>query len=589
MIWDGRWFWVHLGHPGRLWLLVGLVPLAAWSIRGGRRRLRDWLALGQSGRPARDGSTFWLAAMGFLILALAQPRWGRTPGSEPPSGHDVVLCVDVSRSMAAEDAVPDRLGVAIASGLGLLKILDDEPGHRASVVAFAGRAAIRCPLTSNLDAAAEALGALHPGEVQPGGTDLGAALEASAGSFDDEEHAEGRTIVVLSDGEDHPGSWPGVLARLEDSGIIVHAVAIGDPERGHPVPSPLTVRSKPSPETPPETRRNDEALRAIAKATGGAFLPIGLVSVDLGTLYRERIAPMARRRRDEIRPPERTERFPIFILASLTVGLAGSWPGRVRRKWARLSVIATSIALMALGAGPSADSPQRLVEKGRTAFQAGQFEEALGAFDRAIALKPDSAIPRYDSGATLFQLRRYPEAIVRYEEARSRGDGGLATKIDYALGNAHLALGEVPEALAHYDACIASDWPGAAFDAVRGYATENRAFAVSRTPPIPDESGGGSPDSSRPNRPRPPRGGGPDSPSDPGPTSSDSNPPGPPQGGASTPSKSGDLPGEETEDRPPGQTPEDRLDAALREIREARERRPTEDGLRSSDRPWKDW
>ncbi|WP_435005404.1 VWA domain-containing protein [Tundrisphaera lichenicola] len=588
MSWQGPWFWIDLGHPGRLWLLVGLLPLVLWSIRGGRRRLRDWAALGQSGKPTRDGATFWLAAMGLLILALAQPRWGRVAGSEQPEGHDVVLCVDVSRSMAAEDAVPDRLRVAIESGLGLLRALDAEPGHRASVIAFAGRAAVRCPLTSDLDAAAESLRALRPGEVQPGGTDLGTALEAAAGTFDEEDHAEGRTIVILSDGEDHPGSWPRALARLADSGIIVHAVAVGDPDQGHPVPANPASPARANAPPPPETRRTDEHLRAIARETGGAFVPIGLVPVDLGKLYRERIAPMARRKRDEIRPPERVERFPIFLLAALGIGLAGSWPVRARKRWDRLPLIAVSIAAMSLGAGPGSSTPGGLIESGRTAFKNGKFEEALGSFVRAIDLRPGAAIPRYDAAAALFQLRRYREAIVRYEEARERGDGGLATKIDYALGNAYLALGEVPEALAHYDACIDSKWPGLPFDAVRRDAAENRAFAVAQSPPPPEDAGGESRDESKRGRPSPPQGGGPDSPDDPD-TSPGPNPPAQQSGGTSTPSKTGSQPGEEGEDRPSSRSPEDRLDDALRDIRDARDRGPTEDTPRSSDRPTKDW
>ena len=157
----------------------------------------------------------------------------------------------------------------------------------------------------------------------------------------------------------------------------------------------------------------------------------------------------------------------------------------------------------AIGAGPAAGSPGGLVASGRAAYDAGRFAEALGAFERAIALGPAAAVPRYDSAATLFQLGRYPEAIARYQEARDRGDPGLATKIDYALGNAQLALGEIPEALAHYDACLASTWPGPAFDAVRRDAAENRAFAASRTPPPPDEPGGAPAKASRtgPDRP----------------------------------------------------------------------------------------
>src|SRR6185437_9839580 len=119
----------------------------------------------------------WLGAMVCLVLALAQPRWGRSAIGPMPPGHDVILAVDVSRSMAAEDAVPDRLGLAVEAAESLLKALGRERGTRVGLVAFAGRGVLRCPLTENLGAVVDALDRLRPGDVRPGGTNLGAALD----------------------------------------------------------------------------------------------------------------------------------------------------------------------------------------------------------------------------------------------------------------------------------------------------------------------------------------------------------------------------------------------------------------------------
>src|SRR5262245_2041452 len=220
-----------------LWLLTLVPLLAGWVVRGWWRRSANWRALGQSSRLRRDGATGWFLAIVCLVLALGQPRWGRGPGPPLPPGHDVVFLVDTSRSMGAEDAVPNRLGVATEAALSLLDALGQERGNRVAVVAFAGRGRRRCPLTENLGAAAEALEELRPGDVRPGGTDLGAGIEAALEAFDTQDHAEGRTIVLFSDGEDHPGTWTSYVDLLRDSGIVLHSVAIGDPGRGHEVPS----------------------------------------------------------------------------------------------------------------------------------------------------------------------------------------------------------------------------------------------------------------------------------------------------------------------------------------------------------------
>src|SRR5437868_152452 len=99
--------------PEWLWCLMALPALLVWAIRARQRRARDWVALGQSGKPRGDGAWGWVLASGLLVVALAQPRWGYTAGPALPPGHDVVLLVDTSRSMAAQDAVPSRLRVAV--------------------------------------------------------------------------------------------------------------------------------------------------------------------------------------------------------------------------------------------------------------------------------------------------------------------------------------------------------------------------------------------------------------------------------------------------------------------------------------------
>jgi Ca-activated chloride channel family protein len=579
---------VDFAHPERLWLLLILPPLIFRAARGRARRARDWAALGRAGPPPGDGSWGWVAAIGMLVLALAQPRWGRDESSALPAGHDVVLLVDVSRSMGAEDAVPDRLGVAVEAAEGLLAALAGAPGDRAAVVAFAGRGVVRCPLTENLGAAADALRALRPGDVQPGGTDLAAALEAAVDAFGDEEHTEGRTVVVLSDGEDLAGAWPRALDRLRQDKVIVHTIAIGDADRGAPVPVPASASEGGGRKTltyqgqPVVSRRSDEPLAALARATGGAFLPLGLARPDLGRLYRERIAPVARRRREVARAPERVERYAVFLVAALTLGLAGSWPRRRRLSlWLLL--------VLAVGAGPGPGTAADAVAAGESAFAARDFREALAAFERAIALDPAAAIPRYDAAAALYQLGRHREAAARYREARLRAEPGLRTKVDYALGNTALALGDVAAALGHYDDCLASTARGAPYDAVRRDAAINRRFAEEHLPRSSDERGDRT---GRRTPSGPPR----DAPSPSGPdeeqSPSDAGSPAPksPPGASNPSSKPDGRPSGTRAEAQPAEGPEAQLDEALANLREARRlRRLAEPPPPAAEGDRKDW
>jgi Ca-activated chloride channel homolog len=568
---------LDISRPEWLWLLIPWSLFLGLAWLGGRRRARNWRALGQGGKPPGDGGRAASVAALLLIVGLAQPRWGNDPASMLPPGRDVVLLIDVSRSMGAEDAVPNRLGVAIESARGLLEAMAREDGDRVAVVAFAGGGVVRCGLTENLGAAMDVIKSLKTGTVQPGGTDLGAALDVAAGAFDDRDHADGRMIIVFTDGEDLAGGWQQRVEPLRQEGIIVNAVAIGDPDAGHPVPSGegglvLSYKGKPV-----VSKRSDEPLDALARASGGVVIRLGLASADLGGLYRDKIAPASRRLRHITHPPERAERFGVFVLAALMILVMGTRPRASRRSARRWGVVASAALAVALGAGPSGESPRRLVERGRVAYVAGRLDDALAAFEAAAEAAPGSPVPRFGAGATLFALGRYPDAIERYQEARERGDHATRVKVDYALGNAALMAGDPPSAIRYYDACISSTRRTKALDSVRHDARVNREYARRRlkelSPPEPEQ-----PD---------------DKPKDQPPPEAKKPKPSPGQGegqGGDGPRGQGGAGGSEPDPRPrDGTSPQEQLDTALEHIREALEKRLPDAPVQRPSKDMRDW
>ena len=591
-------------HPERLWLLLGLPPLLLWTRRASRLREAGWRTLGRWGSAPGDRSPAVLLAVTLAVLALARPRIGLAPEEPIGPGQDVILAFDVSRSMAAEDATPDRLGLAVETAKGLLDVLARDPANRAGVVAFAGRGSLRCPLTQNMGAVLDAASRLRPGEVRPGGTDLGAALDASLDAFDpgDEESGEGRTVVLFSDGEDHEGRWEAALERAIARGVVVHTIALGDAESGAPVPSgspgePLVREGRPV-----VSRRDDAALGAIAERSGGAALRLGLATADLGLLYRERIAPVATAKRRASKAVERPERFALFLALACGVLIAACRPGdraRRPRRPPRRAARAAALGVVALAlSGAGGDRPAEAVARGRAAYDAGRLDEALAAFEEAAAKAPRSPIPAYDAAATLYRLGRLPEALARYQAACERADAALRTRIDYALGNVAIGLGDLPGAIRHYDACLASRAPGEALDAVRRDAAVNRRFAIEHLddalsqPDDADRDLSQQPDQGPDATPRASDAQEDDGPGDgPGRSTPDE-----PDGDASepresdrpSPRKRGGAGGDAAS--PPGGSPDDRLDAALDQIRDARLRRlpdePPPDSPRTEGKDW---
>ncbi len=589
---------MNIGNPHYLWLLPIAPLLMLWALRGRRNKARAWEALDRWGRAPGDRSAAVLTALALTIAATAQPRFGIVP--EPPigPGQDVVLAFDVSRSMGAEDATPNRLALAVETARSLVQRLARQPSDRSAVVAFAGRGVLRCPLTQNMGAVVDAMDRLRPGDVRPGGTDLGAALSASRDAFDPDEPTEGRTIVLFSDGEDHLERWNGPLQRLIDAGVIVHTISLGDAVDGRSVPSSSTGPPLVYQGEPVVSKRRDDALEAIAERTGGACLKLGLATTDLGLLYHDRIAPVARAHRLASRAADRPERFPIFLAAALGCLLIGCRPfdriGPFRwfsKRSVGAAVVATAV-LGELGAAYSESAAEAVVQ-GRSAYADGRFAEALSYFASASARAPTNPVPHYNAAACLFQMGRYAEAGGAYQQARTRADAALRTKIDYGLGNTLLCLGDLAGAIQEYDACLASTARGPGLDAVRRDAAVNRRFAIERLRSDLGRSAENDPSMTQKNQPSPPRSSDAREDDEPGESPSKDGR-GDEQGDDPRRSGSGRTGGAGGSGRrPPGdadESPGDQLDAAVDAIRDARRARlpdePPADDPRIDRKDW---
>jgi len=262
------------------WPALLALPLLAWCVQRGERA-RAARRAQQFGR--RQGALFgepvhgtlragcaWLATA-LVVLALLRPVWGEAPGE--PAGPDVVVCLDVSRSMLARDVQPDRLAAAqreiaaLAGGPG---------GGRLGLVGFAGNAWLVAPLSTDRASVAAIAATLDPTAARRGGTDPGAAIDAAAAALQRAGSVAG-SIVVLTDGEDFAGRGAEAAQRARDAGLAVHCVGFGS-ESG----SKIVVDSAAG-----ETFLRDGAgrevisavdrasLTALAAAGGGRFVAEG--------------------------------------------------------------------------------------------------------------------------------------------------------------------------------------------------------------------------------------------------------------------------------------------------------------------------
>lgn len=271
---------IRWGNEGILYLLI-LVPILALFLyyikeKSGRQLLRTFsssalltlIAPNLSFTRKRFKDFLLLCALILVIVALADPQVGTRMEEIKREGIDLVVAVDVSSSMLAEDIAPSRLEKAKHEMRGLL---DRLRGDRVALVAFSGRAVIECPLTLDYGAAEIFLDVLDPGLVSMPGTSLAAAIRTSLKAFQEDSQA-GKAIVLITDGEDHTEKVMEAVEEARERGVIIHAVGIGSPQG---VPIPLGDQGG---EFKKDKRGNvvvtslDEALlQRVAAETGGIY------------------------------------------------------------------------------------------------------------------------------------------------------------------------------------------------------------------------------------------------------------------------------------------------------------------------------
>jgi Ca-activated chloride channel family protein len=303
-------------HAGRLARLVGpRVPALAPDPSRSRRAVR------------RSLFTFGCFC---ALLATLHPVWGDDARAHEAEGVDIVLCLDVSRSMLASDVAPDRLSQAQAE---IRALTERARGDRLALVAFAGEARTIVPLTRDGRTLSELADQTDPLVVEKGGTDLGAALEAALRLLPERAGAS-EAIVLLTDGEDLTGRGFAVASACRARGIAVHALGLGT-ALGSKIALPGEVG-----EAYLTDRQGGEvisaldatSLRRITDATGGAFVEAGTARNALVSLYDARILPLAKKAFEVESRRQRENRFQWPLAAALLCWLGAlALPDRRRR------------------------------------------------------------------------------------------------------------------------------------------------------------------------------------------------------------------------------------------------------------------
>ena len=387
-----------------------------------------------------------IVLLAFVIIVLGAANLQK-PGSMENvqrKGVDVMLVLDVSKSMLARDIKPSRLEKAKQF---LLRLTDQLENDRIGLILFAGRAYLQMPLTTDHGAARMYIEDASPDVVPTQGTVFGEALSMAKMAFNSKERKY-KSIVLVSDGEDHDPDAAKVAKELADNGVMINTVGIGSPD-GSPIEDPTTGELKKDAEGHTVISKLNEAeLQSLATATNGQYIRLDNVDDALITMTQQ-LDSAEKKAMSDAEFIDYKNYFQWFLAAALLLLLAEFFlserrPKKAVRKNAVLSdktaasstaassdktfapsgktaTPAIALLLIALTAtlSASAQNGNNLVRSGNRYYKKKQLDQSLQQYQAAVKKAPDNPAANYNLGNAQFRKNDYDAAAKSYDASVS--------------------------------------------------------------------------------------------------------------------------------------------------------------------------
>ena len=432
-----------------------VVPLiaVAW-VRGQRMAANGAASLSRSA-PAGPNYLFaalMLAAVTLAIVAAAQPQWGTRTSQLSRTGSELVVVMDVSRSMNAQDVTPNRLDAAKSA---VNATIDRLGGARVGLVLFGGTGRLRFPLTSDFQAAHQVVSTLETGQVfVTGGTSTALGLDEALNVFDFSKPA-GRAVLLVTDG-DNLGDDPSDSAtKLRVAGVDLMVAGVGT-AAGSTIPVADARTGKISSKLgadgkPIITRLNEPFLRAVAGAGGGRYLGADLAAMP--GLVEGHLRALESTQFDQQATNLPVERYPLFAGAAfallLLAAVSEHWRP-IRARSARIAAAAAATLLL----GSCATAAYNATEAGREALQRGDAQAAVDRFTEARAGLPGNDQANLNLAIALDAAGRYDEAVAAARRATTSNDAKVRARAFASIGHDEFQANRLPGALADFKLAI---------------------------------------------------------------------------------------------------------------------------------------
>jgi Ca-activated chloride channel family protein len=261
--------------------------------------------------------TLWNLSFFFLVLALANPQKGTSIEKKERTGTDLMVCLDVSNSMLAEDLKPNRISRAKQA---LTQLVNQLEGDRVGIVVFAGTSFVHLPITSDYTAAKTFIDVIDTKLIETQGTAIAECLEKAFSSFENQEQTKrSRSIILISDGEDNEEGALDVTKDIAKDGVVINTIGLGQTE-GTPIPvydrHGQSQYKKDANGNIVLTKLNETLLKNIAKEGNGVYIRANNTSIGLDNIL-ARINKMEKNEYEAIAYKNYDSKFYIFACIAL--------------------------------------------------------------------------------------------------------------------------------------------------------------------------------------------------------------------------------------------------------------------------------
>lgn len=399
-----------------------------------------------------------MVALTLLIFAAARPQFGQKEKTIKRQGIEVMIALDISNSMLAEDVAPCRLDRAKQM---LSRLIDNMVDDKIGLIVFAGEAYVQLPITCDYVSAKMFLNSITPDLIKTQGTAIGSAIYTCIRSFGEEKSEAGRAIILITDGENHEDDAKAAAEHAREQGINIYVVGIGKPE-GSPIPIPGTHDFRKDRQgNVVVTRLNEDMCREIAQAGQGMYVRCDNTNTATKAVQKE-LHTLATSEIETRVFSDYNEQYQSFVLIALLLLVIDFFIfTRKNKSITRWNIFGENkltllIVLCTLSLSTYAQKEAPDIRHGNRDYKHEKFEDAEIDYRRALDKNNKSYQAHYNLGNSLFRQQKYKEAGEAYAQAerfmdhKDKKQKQQLAQVYHNLGNSQYAQQDYGKAVEAY-------------------------------------------------------------------------------------------------------------------------------------------